>query len=210
MTIKVVYYKSTSKRENKKMSDKVDLRVRRTKKALADAFMQLLSTKTFDEITVNELCEAAGIRRATFYKHYSDKFDFLTSYAHLLRDKFDRLIWKADKPIPTVDYYVAYARQLVIFINNNSAAIDNLYRCNLFPTVMNVLVDQNYKDTRDRLRISRDAGIELSASVEIVASMCAGGVASTIYNWLKSGRKMGADELADQIGSVIAAAIEKR
>ena len=82
------------------MSEKEDLRVRKTKKALFDAFIKLLSQKPFDEITVNELCDEAGVRRATFYKHYSDKFDFLTAYVRLLRDRIDRMIWKDEKPLP--------------------------------------------------------------------------------------------------------------
>jgi AcrR family transcriptional regulator len=74
------------------MAVKEDLRVKKTKKALYDAFMTLLSEKQFEDITVNELCDAAGVRRATFYKHYSDKFDFLTAYVRLLRDRIDRMI----------------------------------------------------------------------------------------------------------------------
>ena len=43
------------------MSGKEDLRVKRTKKALTKAFMKLLSVKSFEDITVNELCDEAGI-----------------------------------------------------------------------------------------------------------------------------------------------------
>jgi AcrR family transcriptional regulator len=71
------------------MEHKDDLRVRRTKKALNEAFIKLLSEKPFEDITINELCDTAGVRRATFYKHYSDKFGFLTAYTRALRDKFD-------------------------------------------------------------------------------------------------------------------------
>lgn len=190
------------------MSVKEDLRVRRTKKALSEAFMKLLSTKPFEEITVNELCDVAGIRRATFYKHYDDKFGFLTSYTRSLRDRFDNVIWKSEKPAHTKDYYVAYARRVVEFLSENSDAVDNLFKSNLLPPVMAIVVEQNYKDTCERLLASVDAGMKLSASVEVTASMCAGSVASAIYVWIKNGRKETADEMADQIGAVISTMIE--
>ena len=59
------------------MEKKSDLRVRKTYEALMRAFEDLLTGKTFDDITVNELCERAMIRRPTFYSHFEDKYDFL-------------------------------------------------------------------------------------------------------------------------------------
>ncbi len=192
------------------MSAKEDLRVRKTKRALFDAFMRLVGEKTIDEITVNELCDAADIRRATFYKHYSDKYDFLTAYTGFLRDNFDSVMRRSGKPTLTVDYYVAYAKRIVSFIMENEVAIDNIYKSNLFPSVMFTIVEQNYKDTCDRLRVSVAEGMKLSASVEVTASMCAGGVATTLYHWLSDGKKMSPEELAEQIGAVVAAAIEQK
>ncbi len=186
------------------MPNKEDLRVRKTKKALFDAFMKLLCEKPFDEITVNELCDAAGIRRATFYKHYSDKFDFLTAYTCLLRDRFDRVIWKGGKPSLTPDYYVAYAKRLIRFISENSGAVQNICQSNLFPSVLAIIVEQNYKDTCERLRISVAQGMNLSASVETVAYMCTGGVAACVYGWIREGQATDPDQLAEQVGAVVA------
>jgi hypothetical protein len=41
--------------------------------------------------------------------------------------------------------------------------------------------------------------MKLNASVEVTASMCAGGVANAIYNWLKNGKPISTEELAEQI-----------
>ena len=186
------------------MQNKEDLRVRKTKKALFDAFLELLRAKPFDEITVNELCDTAGVRRATFYKHYSDKFEFLTAYTRLLRDRFDRLIAKGGKPTLTVDYYVAYAKRLIQFINENSDAVHNLCHTNLFPSVLAIIVEQNYKDTRERLNIAVAEGMKLNASVETIAAVCTGGVVACIYTWIKGEQKITPDELSEQVAVVIA------
>jgi hypothetical protein len=185
------------------MSEREDLRVRRTKKALADAFIELLSQKTFDEITVNELCDHADIRRATFYKHYSDKYDFLSAYICLLRDKFDYQIWRPEHKNFTTEYFVSYAKQLIIFISENSAAIDNICNSILFSSVLSIIAEQNYKDTYDRLCVSVSQGMKLNAPVDVVAGMITGGVVGAVYLWLVNGRKSSPDALSEQVGSVI-------
>ncbi|MBQ8302300.1 MAG: TetR/AcrR family transcriptional regulator [Clostridia bacterium] len=192
------------------MSAKEDLRVKRTKKALAEAFVTVLNEKPFDEITVNELCLKADVRRATFYKHYSDKFDFLASYTRALRDEFDTLIWESEKPEPTKEYYVEYAKQVVEFICEHTKAIKNIYTSNLFPSVLTVIIEQNYKDTCERLERSVAAGMKLNASVEVTAAMCSGGVSAVIFAWLSTGMVLTADELSEQVGNIVAAAIEAK
>ena len=62
------------------MEEKTDLRIRKTYKALCDAFVTILEKKRFDDLTVNELCDEAMIRRATFYKHFADKYDFFSFF----------------------------------------------------------------------------------------------------------------------------------
>ena len=69
------------------MEKKTDLRIVKTHMALHNAFTELLSQKPFEAISTNELCDAAMIRRTTFYKHFSDKYDYFNFYlAELLNE----------------------------------------------------------------------------------------------------------------------------
>lgn len=56
---------------------KNDIRVLRTYSQLINGFIELLNTKSFDELSVSEICEVSGVHRATFYKHFNDKNEFL-------------------------------------------------------------------------------------------------------------------------------------
>ena len=47
------------------------------KKLILDTFVELLSKKPFDKITVKDIVEACGINRNTFYYYYSDIYDLL-------------------------------------------------------------------------------------------------------------------------------------
>ncbi|MFQ7035454.1 MAG: TetR/AcrR family transcriptional regulator [Candidatus Borkfalkia sp.] len=66
----------------------MDLRIQKTYKALTDTFLELLEEKHFEDITVEELCSRAMIRRATFYKHFADKNDFFVFLVREIQQKF--------------------------------------------------------------------------------------------------------------------------
>lgn len=55
----------------------MDLRVKKTERAIRRAFFQLLQTKPFEKITVKELSELAEINKTTFYAHYETIYDLL-------------------------------------------------------------------------------------------------------------------------------------
>ena len=52
-----------------------DLRVRRTKESIINAFIELRAKKPLEKITVKELADLAYINKATFYTHYHDIYD---------------------------------------------------------------------------------------------------------------------------------------
>lgn len=71
-----------------KEAPSVDRRILRTKKAVRQAFLSLLSEKPFEDITVSALSERAGINRKTFYLHYTSTRDL---YDEIRRDESIRI-----------------------------------------------------------------------------------------------------------------------
>src|ERR1043166_1461864 len=61
------------------LGKKGDQRVRRTRDRLGDALVELLVQKPFDDITVQDVLDGAGVSRSTFYTHYRDKNDLFLS-----------------------------------------------------------------------------------------------------------------------------------
>ena len=59
------------------MEHQENQRVQLTKRLLKEALLKLLEQKRLDQINVSELCRAADINRATFYKHYAIPQDVL-------------------------------------------------------------------------------------------------------------------------------------
>lgn len=66
-----------------------DLRVQRTHKLILDALIELTIEKGFSSVTINDIAKHARINRATFYRHYQDKFDLLNKYAQTVYELLD-------------------------------------------------------------------------------------------------------------------------
>jgi AcrR family transcriptional regulator len=66
-----------------------DLRVKRTLNLILDAFLDLTVQKGFSALSVSDIAKYAGINRATFYRHYRDKFDLMDHYARAVYELLD-------------------------------------------------------------------------------------------------------------------------
>lgn len=60
-------------------SRSIDRRVQRTRRALADALIELILKRGWEETTVQHVCDHANVGRSTFYVHFADKEDLLIS-----------------------------------------------------------------------------------------------------------------------------------
>ena len=58
-------------------TDKVDLRIQRTREAIRNTFEEMICEMDYEKITIKELTERARINRKTFYLHYNTLDDLL-------------------------------------------------------------------------------------------------------------------------------------
>ncbi|MCM1544855.1 MAG: TetR/AcrR family transcriptional regulator [Ruminococcus sp.] len=113
---------------------KTDVRVKKTYNQLMEALFKLLAEKSFDDLTVLEICNEASVHRATFYKHFVDKYDFLNSCFRL---KLSELVFEKTeseytpelmkiscmKMIKMVFDFLEENKQILAFVNNNKYAV---------------------------------------------------------------------------------------
>ncbi len=189
--------------KDNKMDKREDLRVQRTKNALNEAFTKLGNEKSFEDISINDLCIKAEIRRATFYKHFNDKNHFLGEYIGFLRKEYDEKTKYNSKPDITPEYYAEYAKYVVRFVYENEKIINNALRSNMLHVILGIISERNYYDTAERLRKSVNAGMKLPASIESVAAMLTGGVATIICIWLYSDKNRDIETLEKEIETLV-------
>lgn len=92
----------------------MDRRLRKTRKAIFDAFTQLLSVKSYHHITVGEILEYADVGRATFYAHFETKDSLLKE---LCDDLFCHIFDAASDPPSPHDHIFTCKAPDAVFLH---------------------------------------------------------------------------------------------
>ena len=100
-------------------TEKVDRRVRKTRRQLREGLARLLEEKSIRDIKVKELVEEVDINRSTFYLHYSDIYDMLKQLEEELFQEIQEAIKK--HPISADARSQAFIRQLFQIMDDNRA-----------------------------------------------------------------------------------------
>lgn len=125
---------------------KIDVRVRRTYKQLIESLLKLLNEKSFDEISISEICERAEVHRATFYKHFNDKTEFLNfCVMRLLSDIDFTELLNYPSPENVKESCMSFVKVLFTFIDENkvlfAAVFSDKHSLSFDTTLINVITD---------------------------------------------------------------------
>ena len=82
-----------------------NVRVRRTRKLLREALVDLIEEKGFDKVTVGEIAERALVSRAAFYRNYRDKYDLVEQ---IYDEAMSALLGTVDDDTPPPDRWAAF------------------------------------------------------------------------------------------------------
>ena len=102
----------------------MDLRVKKTKSAIINAFLQLRSKKPLERITVKELSDLAEINKATFYLHYKDIYDLSES---LENELLDSVLGSIQHPNAVLSEPKVFIRELIDGFISNQSLIDIIF-----------------------------------------------------------------------------------
>ena len=107
---------------------KIDIRVKRTHKQLIQSFLVLLNQKSFDNISISEICETANVHRATFYKHFNDKTEFLNfCVKELLEDTDLTNVLSSPTPKNVKESCMSFVKVLFTFIDENKVLFSAVF-----------------------------------------------------------------------------------
>ncbi len=73
-----------------------DPRVKKTRRAMREAFIRLIIDKGYDSVSIQDIANEAEAARITFYRHYRDKEDLLNDCLNVL---YEELVTKTEQEI---------------------------------------------------------------------------------------------------------------
>lgn len=184
------------------MEKPLDLRIQKTYKALIDAFLQLLQTKRFENITINELCELAMVRRATFYKHFADKYEFFTFFVQWIQNEFRNRFAHKEQDRNGVSPYIDIIRFALDFLDENETLVHSVMESNAFPLLLDLISEQIILDVKERLQTDQNNGKELFLSPELMAFSYTGALLNILRWWIGHKNQMSKEEIVAQIQKV--------
>lgn len=102
---------------------------RNTKGKIVSAAWQLFYRQGYDDTTIDEIVEASGTSRGSFYHYFEGKDALLSSLSYLFDEKYEELTETMDMSLPAIDKLIFLNQELFGMIEN-TVSVDLL--CQLF------------------------------------------------------------------------------
>ncbi len=174
--------------------EKLDPRVKRTRSLLEQAFMDVVTEKGFQAVSVQDITEKAGVNRATFYAHFPDKYALLD---YTVRQGFRQDLEK--RMLNVCTFSMGNLRALIIAVCEYVSAASS--HCNppsqQFESVMETQVKIQIQELIEKWidKLSTDVDPKIAATA---ASWAIYGLAMQ-WSRDKSKKRPTAEDFADQI-----------
>ena len=181
---------------------KMDIRVIKTKKAIHEGVLQLLSEKPIDDISITELAQVAQINRKTFYNYYQNPYQVLDELENDLVEEFVNAVnasdWDEWYNGHEFDFHKIFSC-ITRSVQENRETYRYLLKIGKTSDIM-IKIENRLKveaiDYFSRyLEIDRDIIIMI---VEYVVS----GMFAVYRKWFSDGQHVPADEVARRIGII--------
>jgi AcrR family transcriptional regulator len=156
-----------------------DRRSQRTRQALSQALIALIQEKRYDAITVQDICDRANVGRSTFYAHYQDKDDLLTS-------NFQHVMESLGQPL---DYRDGQLTFRIAPLFEHVQGHHHLYKALLWGGGMEVLMRAGQKQWSQQIEQYVEAllkdGRQPTVPITVVAVYIAGSLQTLLLWWLQ-------------------------
>ncbi len=131
---------------------------RNTKGKIVSAAWQLFYRQGYDDTTIEEIVEASGTSKGSFYHYFEGKDALLSSLSYLFDEKYDELMDSMEMSLSPIDKLIFLNQELFLMIEN-TVSIDLL--CQLFSSQLITKGERHLLDTnRTYYKLLRQITIE--------------------------------------------------
>lgn len=174
---------------------RLDPRKTRTRAALRDAMVRLILERGYENLTIQDITDAADLRRATFYLHYKDKEELLLAMLTTLLDELICNMEEIDKEVLTP----AAEQEIYERILRHGAANADLYRAILGGSGVAPAIRYVREYTAAAIRVkflSQISEAELPVPIDVLANFCATLKMQMVIWWLEQGMPYPVEDMA--------------
>lgn len=191
------------------------MRVQRTRILLCDTLVNLIAEKGFESISVKDIAGRAMINRATFYRHFEDKYALVTyifkdAIAQMFKEvgpaeknielMIDFDVSDGDLPDERIREAISTLTRFFEYFSRNEKLYQSLLGINGSPWFSTQMCNYLSMIWLQRIQTStladqKRAGVH-ALSAEMVSACMARSVVGMITWWLESGKKETAEEMA--------------
>ena len=182
--------------------------VTRTKKAIENAYIELLIRKGYERITVNEVIELADVSRGTFYAHYRDIPD--------LEDKVEEKVLNVLREACVVDNPLTFEEDLrkcleyifdkfCLFREDFKKLLSTENNSKMFVKIKKLLVESMGQSAGRQLIIDKVG----ENSADLIIESAAGAFVEAFAYWVQHDDVMTREFALKLIGDLFCGAIEQ-
>mgnify|MGYP002234332744 CR=1 FL=1 len=183
----------------------MDLRIKKTYRALFEAFTELLEEHRFEDVTVAMLCDRAMIRRTTFYKHFRDKNDYFAFYIDELMSGLPQKRADADDAEGAEDVralrHEVFADAMDLILAHEQL-MDNILASSMSGMLTNVICDRIARSIRERVMNVLAEDALAPVSLETTSEFIAGGIIRLFTIGGSRVTILSVDEMADVVDAL--------
>ena len=176
----------------------MDRRVIRTKKAIRNAFAQLLSVKELDDITVKDIAELADINRKTFYSYYSGVHMILEETENEIVEDFEAAIRDLPPDRLVREPYLLFSR-LSAIINADIDFYEPLMKVNRSSSLIAKVSEMLKQKVRESYAAFSRVGEE---TFNIMVDFTFSGLFSVYQSWFNSERRQSLGEISHTLSTL--------
>ncbi|WP_160723549.1 TetR/AcrR family transcriptional regulator [Bacillus sp. USDA818B3_A] len=175
---------------------KVDRRIAKSQVAIKNAVTELMSEKSFDDITIQDIADRADVNRGTIYLHYTDKYDLLDKMIEEHMDNLRELCQSASEMTFQEGNYVwyEYFERNYLFFSTMLASKGAPY----FRSRFLDLVVEEFKSEVD-IAIGKNKGL----NQEVILQFFGSAVVGSVEWWFKNEMPLSARIMAEQTGELL-------
>lgn len=175
---------------------KVDRRITKSQEAIKKAVTELMSEKSFDDITIQDIANRADVNRGTIYLHYTDKYDLLDKMIEEHINNLRELCQSASEMTFQEGNYVwfEYFERNYLFFSTMLASKGAPY----FRSRFLELIVEEYKPEVDTTE-----GKNQGLSEDVILQFFASAIVGAVEWWFKNEMPLPARVMAEQTGALL-------